>query len=306
MKVQESMTVKHDRAGTGAVSAESDAAGNSEKRFREFIEFFGSLVGLVGFGLGILPNSTAVEKFLVVGAAVALSYVILLAIRLVPKGRAAAWLAASGAICVACLAALSVVAQGTATISAPAVARGPTPRGSATSSGSQMAVTPQSSGQSATAPSMTGVLPSQQTDYSMDYKNFAFKMPGDDCQYSNTNNASNVRFTQQTPKVTVTDTNDGDMDISCSWNAATLTFNEQAAQVTGNPTPAQCAAAITVSPLAGSIDFGQLEPGEKFCFIAGGGSASGPLVLATLTSVAGSPTFTMKWTATAWQMPSSS
>jgi hypothetical protein len=303
------MAVEHDRGATGAASGEDDAVGNSEQRFREFIGFFGSLVGLVGFGLGILPDSTTVEKFLVVAAAIAMSCVVTLAIRLVPRGRAAAWLAVSGAVSVTCLAALSMVAQSTATASAPVAARGLAPREGATSSSTtsgQAPVAAQSSGQSATAPSMKGVLPSPQTGYSLDYSAFSFGMPGDACQYSNTNNASNVSFAQQAPKVTVTDDGGGDMDISCNWNAATLTFNEQAAQVVGNPTPAQCAAAITIKPLPGSIDFGQLKPGEEFCFIAGSGSAPGPLVLATLKSVAGSPSFAMTWIATAWQMPSSS
>jgi hypothetical protein len=77
----EFMAVEHDRGGAGAASGE-DAISNSEQRFREFISFFGSLVGLVGFGLGILPNSTTVEKFLVVTAAIALSCRVALAIRL--------------------------------------------------------------------------------------------------------------------------------------------------------------------------------------------------------------------------------
>jgi hypothetical protein len=154
---------------------------------------------------------------------------------------------------------------------------------------------------------MTGVLPSQRPGYPLDYRDFLFGMPGDACQYSTTDNASNVSFTQQAPKVTVTDTNAGDLDISCNGDGtATLAFNEQAAQVAGNPTPAQCAEAITIKPLPGSVDFGQLKRGDEFCFIAGGGSVPGPLVLATLTSVAGSPSFAMTWTATAWQMPSSS
>ena len=157
------MAVEHDRAAVVAASGEDDAVGNFEQRFREFIGFFGSLVGLVGFGLGILPDSTVVEKFLVVVAALALSCAVTLAIKLVPKGRTAAWLAVSGAVSVACLAALSMVAQGTATVTALATARGSAPRGGA-----------QSSGQSATTPLMTGVLPSQQTGYSIDYRNFSF------------------------------------------------------------------------------------------------------------------------------------
>ena len=237
------MAVEHDRAGAGAVSGEDNAVGNSEQRFREFISFFGSLVSLVGFGLGILPDSTAVEKLLVIVAAIAMSCVITLAIRLVPKGRAAAWLAVSGAVSVACLAALSMVAQGTVTASASAPARGSAPHGDATSPGTRPAAASQvaaaqSSGQSATAPSMTGVLPSQRPGYPLDYRDFLFGMPGDACQYSTTDNASNVSFTQQAPKVTVTDTNAGDMDISCNGDGtATLAFNEQAAQVAGNPTP---------------------------------------------------------------------
>src|SRR5262249_55801509 len=118
------MAVKHDHARAEAASGGDEAVGNSERRFREFISFFGSLVGLVGFGLGILPDSSVVEEFLVVVAAIALSCVITLAVRLVPKGRGAAWLAVSGAVSVACLAALSMVAQGTATASAPAAAGG--------------------------------------------------------------------------------------------------------------------------------------------------------------------------------------
>ena len=73
VKAQESMTVEHDHERARAASDEHGATGSSGKRFREFIEFFGSLVGLVGFGLGILPNSTVAEKFLVVVAAIALS-----------------------------------------------------------------------------------------------------------------------------------------------------------------------------------------------------------------------------------------
>jgi hypothetical protein len=305
--------VGHDHAAAGSASGEDDAVGTLDQRFREFIGFFASLVSLVGFGLGILPDSTIVEKFLVVVAAITLSCVVILAIRLVPKGRAAAWLAVSGALSLGCLGALSVVAQSTDAASF-AAAGGLSLHGGAASSGTrptgtaagQMPVAAQSSGQSASAPSMTGVLSSQQAGYSLDYRDRSYGMPGSACQYSNTDNASNVSFTRQTPKVAVTDNYGGDMDISCSWNAATLIFNEQAAQVTGNPTPAQCAAAITINPLPGSIDFSQLIPGEEFCFIAGGGSPPGPLVLATLKSVAGSPSFAMMWTFTAWQMPPSS
>ena len=308
------MAVEHDPAEAGVASGEGSEADNSGQRFREFIGFFGSLVGLVGFGLGILPDSTAVEKILVVVVAIALSWVIVLAIRLVPKGRPAVWLAVSGAVSVSCLAALSIVVQGTAASSVSTAAQGSASLGSAasgnrpasTKSASQVPDAAQSNGQSATVPAMAGVLPSQQAGYSLDYSDFSFGMPGDACQYSNTNNASNVSFTHQAPKVTVTDDGGGDLDISCTWNAATLEFGEQAAQVTGNPTPAQCAAAITLKPLTGSIDFGQLKSNEEFCFIAGGGSAPGPLVLATLKSVAGSPSFAMTWTATAWQMPSAS
>ena len=291
------MAVEHDHERARAASDEHGATGSSGKRFREFIEFFGSLVGLVGFGLGILPNSTVAEKFLVVVAAIALSGVILLAIRLVPQGRAAAWLAVFGAVSVVCLAALSVLAQGTATPSAPAAATGPTLRGSAMSSGASPASTA-----SAIQPAVTP----QANGYSSDYTDRPFEMPGDACQYSNTDNASNVSFTRQAANVTVTDNNDGDMDINCNGLAetATLLFNDQVAQVTGNPSPSECAAAINTKPISGSIDFGQLQPGEEFCFIAGyPNGAKGPLVFVKLTSVAGTPTFITTWAATAWPDP---
>ena len=299
VRAQESMTVEHDHEKARAVSGEHGARDSSERRFRDFIEFFGSLVGLVGFGLGILPNSTVAEKFLVVVAAIALSGVILLAIRLVPQGRAAAWLVVFGIVSVVCLAALSVVAQGTATPSASA-ARGSTLRGSAMSSGASPA---------STVSAIQSAVTAQTKGYSSDYKDHPFEMPGDACQYSTTDNASNVSFTQQTANVTVTDTNDGDIDISCNGLAetATLLFNDQVAQVTGNPSPSECAAAITTKPISGSIDFGQLQRGEEFCFIAGyPNGATGPLVFVKLTSVAGTPTFSTTWAATAWQIPSSS
>ena len=149
----------------------------------------------------------------------------------------------------------------------------------------------------------------QANGYSSDYTDRPFEMPGDACQYSNTDNASNVSFTRQTANVTVTDNNDGDMDINCNGLAetATLLFNDQVAQVTGNPSPSECAAAITTKPISDSIDFGQLQQGEEFCFIAGyPNGAKGPLVFVKLTSVAGTPTFITTWAATAWQIPSSS
>jgi hypothetical protein len=300
VKAQESMTVEHDHERTQAASGEHEATGGSEKRSREAIGFFGSLVGLVSFGLGILPDSTVGEKFLVVVAAIALSCVILLAIRLVPQSRAAVWLAVSGTISVGCLMALSLVAQDTAAPpSAPAAAEVPTLQGSAASSSANPASTP-SAIQSAVTPQADGYL--------SDYVERPFTMPGDACQYSDTDNASQVSFTQQKLTVAVTDNNDGDMDIGCNGFAetATLLFNDQAAPVTGNPSPSKCAAAITTNPISGSVAFSQLQQGEEFCFIAGyPSSASGPLIFVKLTSVAGTPTFTTTWAATAWQTPSS-
>jgi hypothetical protein len=297
VKAQESMAVEHDHERTQAASGEHGATGSSEKRFREFIEFFGSLVGLVGFGLGILPNSTVAEKLLVVVAAIALSCVILLAIRLVPQGRAAAWLAVFGAVSVVCLAALSVVAQGTAMPAAPAAARGPILRGTAGSSGASPTSTA-SPIQSVATPQANGYLP--------DYRD-QFEMPGDACASSNTDNASNVNFTQQKAEVTVTDTDGGDMDINCYVLDTTLLFNDQVAQVTGNPSPSECDAAITTKPISGSIYFDHLQPGEEFCFIADYPSgAPGLLVFVKLISAAGTPTFTTTWAATVWHTPSSS
>jgi hypothetical protein len=299
----ESMTVEHNLADAGEDAGEHGDPGTPERLFREFIEFFASLVGLIGFGLGFLPDSTAAEKFLVVAAAIALSWMIVLAVRLVPKGRPAAWLAISGGVAITCLSALSVLAEGAP--SAPAAAETPL-SGRPAASTSHAPATTHNRGQETSAPTLTGVLPSTQADYSLDYSRHAFAMPGDNCQYSNTDNASYVTFTQEVPQVTVTDDLGGDMEISCSWDAATLVFSGQVARVVGSPDPAQCAAAITTDPISGSEPFGQLQPGMEFCLIAGSGNAPGPLVLVTLKSISGSPSFGMSWTATAWHMPSKS
>jgi hypothetical protein len=303
VKAQETMTVNRDPADSKAAPATgtSNTTGTPERRFREFIEFFGSLVGLVFLGLGVLPDSTVVEKLLVVLAAFALSFTILLAIRLVPKSRAGVQLAVSGVVSIACLATLSMVAQGSAASPSPAASGESAPRGS-----TGPPVTPQSSSSSSTTPPMTGVLPSTQTGYSLDYKNAPFTMSGESCGYIGTDFSSYASFTQSSPKVTVSDNFGGNLDIGCGDDAADVEFIGQAgqvAQLNGNPTPAQCAATITTRPLVGTIGFDELESGEEFCFIAGSGYPPGPLVLVTLKSVAGSPTFAITWAATAWQMP---
>lgn len=306
------MVVKQDPAGVAPHEGESGSRGHGgdadqERHFRDFIGFFGSLVGLVGFGLGILPASTVAEQFLVTIAAFALSCAITLAVRLVRWSRAAAWLAVSGAVGVVSLAALSVLAQQGAHSAGAAEGSSTSGAGSTivqdTSSASNSGTSTSGSGQ-AMSPPLASVLPSQQPVYALGYKG-AFKMPGDNCQYSNAAFASNVAFTQQSPKVTV-GMPGGDIEISCDATQATLQFNEQVARVVGDPSPAQCAAAITTDPISGSVPFGQLQAGSEFCFVAGSASATGPLVLATVTAVSGSPTFATAWTATAWSMPSTS
>jgi hypothetical protein len=293
------MAAKQDLTSKAEDAEVDGEPGQPEPQLRDFVSFFGSLVSLVGFGLGFLPNSTAGEKFLVIIAAIALSWAIALAIKLVPMGRPAAWLAAAGAVLVASLCGLSVVAERTA--SAPVAQVAPVSSGAARPGGRPTAAAYGPSKQK-TSPSASAVPPSPQVDYLLEYRSRSFEMPGDSCQDSNSSNASNVTFTQDAPKVTVSDDGGGDIDVYCDVEGPSLEFSEQTAPVIGHPDPAQCAAAITTMPNSGSVSFGQLQPGTEFCFIAKNGTAAGPLVLATLKSVNGS-TFGTTWTATAWRMP---
>jgi hypothetical protein len=145
------------------------------------------------------------------------------------------------------------------------------------------------------------VTPPQQDNYLVDYKNVAFTMPGDGCQYSNEGDSSGVSFTQQGPIVTVADVNGADMDVDCGLDAPTLGFNDQTALVTGSPSPARCANTTDLMPIADRLDLRQLAPGDELCFIAGGGSTPHYVVLATLVAVVGSLSYNTTWIATMWQ-----
>jgi hypothetical protein len=319
MKAQEFMAIERDHAKPSEAPTEG-AASPSGKSLWEIVGFVASLVSFAAIGAGILPNSTAMEKFLVAVAAVALSCAFWQALKVVPRGRTAAWLGAFSATAVICLAALSLVVQdASAPSAASAASQGTGTQGGATPldanpTGSATAVQGATVPQSGTQPSKTAsaTVGLASPSYTLDYRNQPFHMTGGACQYSgDQNDASGVNFTQETPASTTNAAGNTDaIDTLCTGvfgPGASLMFSNQTAEVTGTPTPAQCDADITTGNLvdpSNGIAFGQLKVGDEFCFIAGGGTA-GPLVLAVLTSVSQS-TFDTAWAATAWQVPSSS
>jgi serine/threonine protein kinase len=154
--------------------------------------------------------------------------------------------------------------------------------------------------------SATPQTSSSDADYTQEWNGEGrnFKMPGGPCSNFNPTFPSYVYFApdkepQVGPPVGFPQTQD-DLDVTCNANGAYgglgISFNDQAAEISGTPDANACDQAATTSPLKKSdIPYTQLSTGMHFCII---NDQTGLLVLLTFQEVDTKGYF--HWLARAW------
>lgn len=153
------MAIQHDQSGAKGTSSGQEKNPDRKSYVKEI---FGSACGaatFIGLYIAILPHSTALENFLAATAAIGLSIAIALAIKLVPWGAGAAWLAVSSFAGTASLAGLSIIAQGAAKNTASSSATSQT----AVSAGSRPSISAASNPSSLPAVVPTATLSTEPT-----------------------------------------------------------------------------------------------------------------------------------------------
>jgi hypothetical protein len=285
----------------GTTSKES--SDDDEDLTEKVSKSIGLVAGIAGtiaafwVGFGIVPNASLSEQLLNFFAAIGLTGAIVAGIGAWRSIRRFIVMWIFFGIVVSCLAVLAVVAARAATSQSANGANDKQPTG--------IPGTP-SDGATASSPNSGNSPASSSGGYTLEYSGRQFSIQEDGCISSGT--YPFVYFSGQGPDVT--DPNNTDYppgtllgqqttwDIYVDCTGGDITFNQKAAELSGNPSPDACESQINSDPSA-QFEFSRLSPGMQFCLDGDNGDN---LVYVKLLKVSDT-SYTTTWVATAWTTP---
>jgi hypothetical protein len=303
---------------TGPSSSESETLkkssgsdDNREERSRNFITYAAGVAGgvtLLVAQFGLLPEVTLAEKLLTFFSVIGLTGAIISGIGAWRSIRRFTVMLIFFGTVLSCAVGIAIAATRSA---APKSASGPiiSPSVRTPSTSSPPVASPGAGANSSSSGSNQGSSSSENSaagpGYTTEYTGKEFSLPGDEC--SDTDNEPYVHFASQSP-LAVGNYYGDLMAPAAPWDLyldcldSEIVFEGSVAGLPGNPSAEACENQINSNPLTGTYAFSRLRSGTQFCLLGTDGTN---VVYIKLLSVSDS-SFTTKWAATAWSIPSSS